>query len=128
MAQHKNSEKKFIGLVQGSIMVNFNCSSYGNIQKIDPAAKPRAEIAKLLFAKIEETLSKEADKRFEIVSYLNSGYNSHFFRKFSNYSATMELKQLKKDLINGDIDVVNLKADKYLPITYIIVPVDGDCE
>ena len=130
--------KKYIGLVLGDYLVNFNGSSYQDVQKTKPKPASRKAVAETLFKQITDKIaSMTAEKSFtqlEIVSYLNSGHNPHWGRFTAPYDAKKEpfandyLHTLRKDLVAGRTDTVNLKQPNGVPFTYIIVPVDGDCE
>lgn len=134
----KKREKMYIGLVLGDYLVNFNCSSYQDVQKAKPKPAPRKAVAEKLFKrftdKIESLVAEKSFTQIEIVSYLNSGHNPHWCRITDPSDTKKEsipkeyLHALRKDFIAGRTDTINLKQPNGVPFTYIIVPVNGDCE
>lgn len=118
--------KPCIGLVIGGTPMNIGKRSFGSIAKISPEPKGRQYTATELYNSMYDALVN-CDKKFvDVVAYKADTSNPVSFRITDEDDHDEDVRDLKFQLIDGKIDVVNIKPSGCIETTYAIVPVDGD--
>ena len=118
--------KPCIGLVIGGTPMNIGKRSFGNITKISPEPKGRRYTATELYDSIHDALVNCDEKFVDVVAYKADTSNPVSFRITDEDDHDEDVRDLKFQLIDGKIDVVNIKPSGCIETTYAIVPVDGD--
>jgi hypothetical protein len=118
--------KPCIGLVIGGTPMNIGKRSFGNITKISPEPKGRRYTATELYDSMYDALVNCDEKFVDVVAYKADTSNPVSFRITDEDDHDEDVRDLKFQLIDGRIDVVNIKPSGCVETTYAIVPVDGD--
>ena len=118
--------KPCIGLVIGGTPMNIGKRSFGNIAKISPEPKGRRYTATELYDSMYDALVNCDEKFVDVVAYKADTSNPVSFRITDEDDHDEDVRDLKFQLIDGRIDVVNIKPSGCVETTYAIVPVDGD--
>ena len=118
--------KPCIGLVIGGTPMNIGKRSFGNITKISPEPKCRKDTAIELHNSLYDAVVNCDEKWVDVVAYKADTSNPVSFRITDEDDHNEDFLDLKFQLIDGKIDVVNIKPNRCVETTYAIVPVDGD--
>ena len=118
--------KPCIGLVIGGTPMNIGKRSFGDITKISREPTGRRYTATELYNSIYDSLVNCDEKWVDVVAYKADTSNPVSFRITDEDDHDEDVRNLKFQLIDGEIDVVNIKPSGCIETTYTIVPVDGD--
>jgi len=119
------SNKLCIGLCLGGTPMNISRRSFPDVTKIKPHPDTRSKIADALYGDIEDALTNCDEEYVEVTAYKADTSNPIHFRITDDNEHGDDLRYIKEQLIDGNIDVVDIKPNGCIASTYIIVPVNG---
>ena len=121
------SNKLHIGLILGGTPMNLGRRSFPDVTKVESDPKPRNEVADMLYGSLYDALVNCDEDYVDVVAYKADTSNPIHFRITDKNEHEDDLRDIKEQLIDGKIDVVDIKPKYCVATTYIIVPVHGGC-
>lgn len=118
--------KPCIGLVIGGTPMYIGNRAFGDFRKLSPVPKGRKEVATELYDSMYDALANCDEKWVDVVAYRADTANPIAFRITDRDGHEEALRDIKCQLIDGHISVVNIKPKACVETVYAIVPVDGD--
>lgn len=121
------SNKLHIGLILGGTPMNIGSRNFPDVTKLESDPKPRNEVADALYGSLYDALVNCDEDFVDVVAYKADTSNPIHFRITDKNEHEDDLRDIKEQLIDGKIDVVDIKPKYCVATTYIIVPVHGGC-
>ena len=121
------SQKLYIGLVIGGSAFCQGRRTFGNVAKIFEEPKSRREVADELFTNLDDAITNCDEDFIDVVAYKNDFCNITTFRITDKNEHGDDLIDLKMKLIDGNVDIINIKPKSCFETVYSIVPVHGEC-
>ena len=115
-----------IGLVIGGTPMYIGSRAFGNFSKLSPVPRGRRAVATELYGSMYDALANCDEKWVDVVAYRADTANPITFRITNKDEHEEDLRDIKCQLVDGHIDVVNIKPRGCVETVYAIVPVDGD--
>lgn len=121
-------EQKYLAIVIGGTTLDwFNSTTpIPDVVKLIDKPMTREKAAKEMFANLEDAIVNCDEKFIDVAKYKADGANQLRFRITDKDEHEADLQTLKQQLIDGGIDVVNVKPSACAPSLYCLVPVNGN--
>lgn len=123
-----SDEKTYLAIVIGGTTLDwFNKTTpIPDVVKLIDKPTTREKAAKEMFANLEDAIVNCDERFIDVAKYKADGANQLRFRITDKDPHEADLQTLKQQLIDGGIDVVNVKPSACAPSLYCLVPVNGD--
>lgn len=121
-------EQKYLAIVIGGTTLDwFNSTTpIPDVVKLIDKPMTREKAAKEMFANLEDAIVNCDERFIDVAKYKADGANQLRFRITDKDEHEADLQTIKQQLIDGGIDVVNVKPSACAPSLYCLVPVKGD--
>ena len=97
-----------------------------DVVKLIDKPMTREKAATEMFANLEDAIVNCDERFIDVAKYKADGANQLRFRITDKDEHEADLQTLKQQLIDGGIDVVNVKPSACAPSLYCLVPVNGN--
>jgi hypothetical protein len=122
------SAKKYLAIVVGGTTLDWfnNTTPIPDVVKLIDKPMTREKAAKEMFANLEDAIVNCDARYIDVAKYKADGANQLRFRITDKDEHEADLQTLKQQLIDGGIDVVNVRPSACAPSLYCLVPVNGN--
>ena len=118
--------KPCIGLVIGGTPMYIGNRTFGDFVKLSPVPRGRREVAAELYDSMYDALANCDEGWVDVVAYRADTGNPVTFRITDRDGHEEDLRDLRFRLVDGGIDVVNVRPRGCVETVYAVVPVDGE--
>lgn len=122
-----SDKQSYIAIVIGGTIIDWfnNTTPIVDVAKLTENPMPREKAATELFSNLEDAIVNCDARGIDVAQYKVDGTNQRRFKITDKEPHEDDLQSIKQQLIDGSIDVVNIKPSACVPSLYCLVPVNG---